>query len=240
MKIKFLGTGHGVPEAHKKCASTLVQADDNYYLIDAGCDVAAELACLRLPLEKIKAVFVTHTHTDHTNGLIPFLTITHWYYTAAEFTVFLPSEALAKSYKETILPALEGELRAEQRIDAYKEGAVYDDGVLRVSAFKTQHCTDSHAFLLETKDKRVLFTGDLKKPSVDFPAVDDLDTLVTEGAHFELTDYQGVLANRNVKTVYVNHTGNYIGRDNRKNAKALSEALGIPVIMTSDGMEAEV
>lgn len=240
MQIKFLGTSHGVPEAHKKCASTLVKVGEYYYFIDAGCDIAAELACLRIPFEKVKAIFITHTHTDHTNGLIPFLTITHWYYTASDFTVFLPSEKLAKSYKEVIFPVVEGELRDTQRIEAYSEGAIYDDENLQVFAYPTQHCSDSHAFLLQAEGKRVLFTGDLKKPTVDFPSVTDLDIVVGEGAHFDITEYESVLADKNVGALYINHYGNYIGRDNRKNQKLLEQALGIPVILTSDGQSIDI
>ena len=240
MKICFFGTGHGVAEAHKKCTATLLQVGESYYIIDAGCDIAYELSEKRVPFEKVRAIFVTHPHSDHTNGLLPFLTITNWYYTKADFTVFLPSEKLAHNYKEVVFPALERSLRPEQRMEAYQQGVIYDDGTLRVTAIPTQHCLNSYAFLLEAEGKRVLFTGDLKDPLIDFPPVDDLDAAVVEGVHFPLMNYEEVLKNKKIGVVYVHHYGNYIGRSNHRYFKPLQAALPMPIHFATDGMETEI
>ena len=56
MKICFFGTGHGVPEAHKKCTATLLQVGENSYLFDAGCDVAYEMAEKRVKFDSLKAL----------------------------------------------------------------------------------------------------------------------------------------------------------------------------------------
>ncbi len=240
MNLCFFGTGHGVPEAHKKCASTLFEVNGAYYIIDAGCDIAYELAERRIPFEKVKAIFITHPHSDHINGLMSFLTITNWYYREADFTVFLPSEKLAHAYREIVFPALEGTLRPQQRIEGYREGLVYQDENICVTAFPTQHCPDSHAFLIETAHKRVLFTGDLKDPLIDFPPVDDLDAAIVEGVHFPLMNYESVLKDKKIGVVYIHHYGNYIGRSNHAFFKPLQEALPMPVIPATDGMLTQV
>jgi len=239
VNLCFLGTGHGVPEPHKKCSSTLFEVNGAYYLIDAGCDIAYELAEKGIPFDKVRAVFITHPHSDHINGLIPFLTITNWYHKTADFTVFVPCERLRKFYTE-YFPLLEAPLRTEQRIALYGEGAVYEDENIKVSAIGTQHCPDSHAFLVETGDKRILFTGDLKDPQVDFPPVDDLDAAVVEGVHFPLMNYESVLKDKNIKVVYVQHFGNHIGRTNHAFFKPLQAALPMPVYFTTDGMLAQI
>lgn len=241
MKLCFFGTGHGVPEAHKKCASTLLQVGDNYYLVDAGCDIAYELAQKRIPFEKVKAIFITHPHSDHTNGLIPFLTLTLWYYTASNPAIYLPSQKMLNSYEDHILPGLRITLRPEQKLTAYESGVIYDDGVIKVTAFPTQHCPDSHAFLVEAEGKRVLFSGDLWNPKVDFPAVDDLDAAIVEGAHFSIMDYEEIFRERNIKAAYINHYGNYIGYMNSHNLAPLQAAVApMPVLLTTDGMDIEV
>ena len=240
MKICFLGTGHGVPEAHKKCTATLLQLGRNYYLIDAGCDVAYELAERRLPFENVKAVFITHPHSDHTNGLIPFMTITQWYYKEADFTVFFPDEAMENAYRTQVFPGLRVPLRPEQRLAHYQEGVIYDDGVLRLTAFPTQHCPHSFAFLAEAEGKRVLFSGDLKDPAIDFPAVDELDAAIVECAHFPIMQYATALQDKQVGAVYINHFGTYIGRRNPQDFKPLAAALPCPVVPTTDGMSIEI
>ncbi len=241
MKICFLGTGHGVPEAHKKCASTLLQVKDHYYIIDAGCDIAYELAEKRIPFEKVKAIFVTHPHTDHTNGLVPFLSIAGWYYTACDPTVYLPSEKLADGFLQQVFSGMGTVLRPEQKITSYRAGEVYDDGVVKVTAYPTMHCDDSFAFLVEAEGKRVLFSGDLKDPAIDFPPVDDLDAAIVEGAHFSIMQYAPVFQSKKIKQVYINHYGNYIGRINHHNLKPLQkEVEPTTVLMTTDGMEIEI
>ena len=241
MELCFLGTGHGVPEANKKCTSTLFRVGDNYYLIDAGCDIAYELAKKRVPFENVKAIFVTHPHTDHTNGLIPFLTVTNWYYTNASFTIYFPSDDLVTAFRNPLLPGYDQPLRPEQNIEKYNAGVMYDDGVIKVTALPTQHCPHSHAFLVEAEGKRILFSGDLKRPEIDFPMVDDLDAAILEGAHFSILRYADVLKDKNIKAVYINHYGNYIGTMNHHNVKPLQEAITpIPVCLTTDGMEIRV
>ena len=70
MKITFLGTSHGVPLASRYCSSTLVECGDNAYLIDGGAPVADLLIRYGIPYEKLRGVFVTHMHSDHTFGLL--------------------------------------------------------------------------------------------------------------------------------------------------------------------------
>lgn len=241
MDIYFLGTGHGVPEAGKKCTSTLFRVGDDYYFVDAGCDIALELANRRIPFEKVKAIFVTHPHTDHTNGLIPFLTVTNWYYTNSNFTVYLPSGELVTAFRDPILPGYDRPLRPEQRIEPYSAGIIYNDGAVKVTAFPTLHCPHSHSFLVEAEGKRVFFSGDLKRPEIDFPQVDDLDVAILEGAHFSILRYADVLKSRNIKDVYINHYGNYIGTVNHHNVKPLQDAITpITVCLTTDGMEIHI
>jgi ribonuclease BN (tRNA processing enzyme) len=242
MNICFFGTGHGVPEAGKKCASTIFKVGEFYYIIDAGCDVAYELSDKRIPFEKVKAIFITHSHSDHTNGLIPFMTITSWYYTKADYEIFLPSDKTLRKYLDCVIPGIEDfTLSENHRISSYNDGEVYNDGQVRVSAFSTKHCDDSHAFLVEAEGKRVLFTGDLRHPSVDFPDVDSLDAVIAEGAHFPVTDYETILKSRKVRSFYLNHYGNYLGMLNHANFHELKKSFpNISMELTTDGMEITV
>jgi len=213
MRITVLGSGHGVPEAHKKCTSIMFEVGANRYFVDAGCDINMELANRRLPFESVKALFFTHPHTDHMDGLLPFMGIISWFYKKVNPEIYVPNEKIFKLinvYHETFSM----NLRPEIKIATVGEGVIYDDGVIKVTSFPTQHCPDSHAFLIEAEGKRVLCSGDLKHPTVDFPPVDDLDAVIIETAHFPVTSYTDVLKNKNIKAVYVNHYGNYIGQIN--------------------------
>lgn len=242
MKITFIGTGHGVPEAHKQCSSTLIEINDKYYFIDAGCDVAFASANRRLDHDKIKAFFITHPHHDHIDGLYSFLGLISWYYEykTCNPAVVFPNDK-CKNFAETYLSFFGNKLRSEQIHTVAKAGIVYDDETLRVTAFPTKHCPDSFAYLLEAENKRILFTGDLQNPKTDFPNIDDLDAAIIEGVHFSLLDYVDVLSEKNIGAVYVNHYANYLGNVNVERFKQMKEALPhIRSYITSDGMEINV
>lgn len=244
MKITILGSSHGLPEAHRKCSSILVEIGENRYLIDAGTDITEQFATKNIPLSSVRAFFITHMHGDHTNGLIPYLLLCHWYYTDADPLVFLPGNL------EKTKAAIEGWIACNSslppRAYRYKSvacGEIYNDGIIKVTAFEVKHLKPSYAYLLEAEGKRVLFSGDLSHngPSDDFPiSVLDapLDLAVCEAAHFDATDYLPIFKNNpNLKKLCFNHYSEWHIRSVYEAKDALSE---IPVLIATDGMEINV
>ena len=43
MKITFLGSSHGVPEAHRKCSCIMIEVGENIYFVDMGTPTIDEL-----------------------------------------------------------------------------------------------------------------------------------------------------------------------------------------------------
>lgn len=237
MKITFLGTGHGVPEAHKQCSATLIETKNNRYLIDAGCCINSELANRRIPFESIKGIFVTHPHHDHIDGIYPFLGLLGWYYTDANPTIYVPNASCA-DLVHLYLEAFNQTIRPQQKLGIVECGTFFDDGTFRITAYPTQHCENSYAFLVECENKRLLFTGDLRNPNIDFPKVDNLDAIIFEGAHFPVTEYTEIFKSLNVQSVYMNHYANYIGIINvEKFVELKNNIQPIKAFITTDGME---
>lgn len=237
MKITILGSGHGVPEAHKQCTSILFEVSGSYYFVDAGCDISMELANRRIHPNGVKAIFITHPHTDHINGLYSFLSLLGWFYTESNPEMYVPNEKCATLVHQ-YLDAFGWKLRPEQKLALVGEGVIFDDGNFKVTAFATQHCPNSHAFLIEAEGKRVLCSGDLRRPAVDFSPVDNLDAAILEAAHFNVTEYADILKGKSVKSVYINHYGNYIGNINGANFVTLRKEIApVPAEITTDGME---
>lgn len=237
MKITILGSGHGVPEAHKMCTSILFEVSGSYYFVDAGCDISMELANRRIHPNDVKAIFITHPHTDHINGLYTFLSLLGWFYTESNPEVYVPEERCAVLVHQ-YLESFDMKLRPEQKLALVGEGVIFDDGKVKVTAFATKHCPYSHAFLIEAEGKRVLCSGDLRNPTIDFPPVDNLDAAILEAAHFPVTDYAEILNGKSVGSVYINHYGNYVGIINGGNMAALQRDIApIPAELSTDGME---
>lgn len=205
MKITFLGSSHGVPEAHRKCSCIMVEVGENIYFVDMGTPAIDELRRRGKSIDAVKGIFITHMHGDHTNGLMQFIDLITWYFKTPEPVVVLPDPEAGRVINDWLKVTIND---AQKQIEyrQTKEGVVYDDGVLKVSAIPTQHCPGSHAYVLEAEGKTVLCTGDLRNPGVDFPRLEKpLELLICESAHFPTTDYLPVLEKLDVKQVCVTH-----------------------------------
>ena len=245
MRITFFGTSHGVPEAHRRCSSALITLGSGEnarrYIIDMGLNAIDEMRTRNLPVDSVKAVFITHMHGDHTDGLIQFVDLCSWYFKTANPTIFLPELECFEPMKAWI-HATGVEVREEIHFEPVSEGAFYDDGFLKVTAARTRHCRTSYGYLLEAEGKRVLFSGDLScEPANDFPASfakdEPLDLAVCECAHFEATKYLPVFEACRLRSIVFNHYVNkHIGSifDVAKTLKPL------PVALANDGMEIEL
>lgn len=218
MRIVFFGTSHGFPEPHKKCSATMIEVGERRYIIDMGSDVTTDLIDRGLTPECINAIFITHMHGDHYCGLAPFLYVCNWRYKTADFALYLPCELEKfKAATDAWIGLRIGDKGVETDVRAYdyrrmKVGEIYDDGVLKVTAFKTLHCAEAYALLLEAEGKRVLVTGDLSSkfgPEADFPLSvleSPVDLVICEGAHFPSTKYLPIFeGNENVKRIWFTH-----------------------------------
>ncbi len=207
MKITFLGTSHGAPEADRFCSCTLIQTGGRSYLVDAGGPVVDLLLRRGKSPVDIAAVFITHMHGDHTNGLPAFADLISWYFKSAVPEIYLPDQRGVDALR-LWNAAVHGR---EPRILSYKvfeEGIIYNDGTLRVRAIKTKHSHRSYAFALETDNKRVVFTGDLAGPDRDFPELcfeQECSAIICEGAHFPVSKAAPTFEKCLTKRIFINH-----------------------------------
>ena len=239
MRVTFFGSGHGVPEPERKCSSILVEAGNGKYIFDMGCDAVWELAKLGETPESVRAVFISHPHGDHCDGLVSFCDIISWYYTKSSPKFFLPNERVKNALKGWMAGFTDTRDSFDKfDISTRSEGELYGDGTMKITAIKNLHCEDSRSFLIEAENRKVLYTADLKRPSADFPDVDGADLLICEGAHFPVTEYEPILRERKFAQVVITHFGTAIGLVNVDNAKALRKALApLPVRLAHDGLE---
>lgn len=262
MTITFLGTSHGITEKNAFCSSALVTVGAARYLVDVGAPVDTLLANRDVPLRDLRGIFITHPHQDHYVGLAQLT------YTVEDFGRFLDVRV------PTLIPEgidcgalnvfLWGDARGhdryrvenppERRIrfrvypDAPSEGEViFDDEVLRVTAYPVRHIPHSHAFLLEAEGKRVVFTGDLLRELSDYPRVitdpgeAPLDLVVTEAAHVRLDDPDtpAILGKSRTPVLVISHRAP--GRNPMEKVAALARQIApIKVVAAYDGMEIEV
>ena len=68
MKLKFLGTSHGVPAADRYCSSLMVETGGKTFIIDAGAPLIDLLLRNQKKPSDVSAIFTTHAHGDHVDG----------------------------------------------------------------------------------------------------------------------------------------------------------------------------
>ena len=157
MQLLLLGTGYPRPDPERAGPSTAIVVGEKYYIVDAGRGVLMRLAATDLKLGKVRAVFLTHLHSDHIEGL-PDLFATTWIFgRAAPLDVYGPlgvremSDALERFFAADIhirrdlvemLPAAGATIHSH----TITEGFVYRDADVRVTAFKVDHRPVEPAF----------------------------------------------------------------------------------------------
>ncbi len=241
MRLIFLGTSHGVPEKHRHCSCALVECGTNRYFVDMGMQAIDELITRDMAPDSVKGIFLTHLHGDHIDGLLSFVDLANWYFRTVDAAVFFPHERGIQALNGWF-STLNATLRPMD-FRVIQPGVIFDDGVLRVTACRTQHCDISYAFLLEevATGRKILFTGDLRSPDVDFPLpllAERPQIVVCETAHFDAALYEPILKDSGAEKIIFNHYGIQYGRSGVPLIQALAKKLDIPVVIALDGTEA--
>lgn len=195
MKITFLGTSHGVPDTDRYCQSILIETGDSAYLVDAGAPVIDLLTRKGFDLKKIRAVFITHMHGDHIDGLLSFVDLSMWYYKEVSYDIYVTEEEGIPCFKNMLNMIHRNSMTFPDerlRFKLVDENFCYDDGNVIVKAVPTNHLSccnrPAYGYVIEDKDKKIYVSGDLCADNIDYNDIADreeLDAFMVESAHFE-------------------------------------------------------
>jgi ribonuclease Z len=182
LHVGLAGTGSPLPDRKRKGPCTFVMAGKHLFIIDSGPGSTLNLELMRVPLDEIKAVLLTHYHSDHIGGLGE-LMLKAWTGGArteplkiigpegVERVVqgfnqvyFLDAGYRFAHHGPTVAP-LEGAGGIPQTIevlDATKGTVVFQDGDLKVTAFLVDHRPVEPAFgyRFDYKGRSMVISGD--------------------------------------------------------------------------------
>ena len=109
MDIVLTGTGSPLPDANRAGPSTLIKVDNCHVLVDAGRGVVMRMAGAgSLPIF-LRAVLLTHLHSDHICDLNDVIT-THWVMSQGNATLPIYGPPGTQDFVERQMHALEADI----------------------------------------------------------------------------------------------------------------------------------
>lgn len=198
-QVVLLGTGTPNADPDRSGPAVAVVVNDTPYVVDCGPGVvrraaaAARKGVKGLAVEKLRRLFITHLHSDHTAGLPDFIFTPAVLERDAPLEIYGPpgirrmTDHILKAYAEDINIRLRGLEPAkprgyEVRANDVKPGVVYRDGNVTVKAFPVKHGSWKHAFgfRFETPDRTIVISGDCALSESVIEACQGCDVLIHE------------------------------------------------------------
>ncbi|HYC58558.1 MAG TPA: MBL fold metallo-hydrolase [Thermoanaerobaculia bacterium] len=209
--VLLLGTGYPRPDPERAGPSTVVIAGDAWFVVDAGRGTTMRLAATDLKYANLRGVFLTHLHSDHTAGL-PDLFNTSWQFGRKTMPLELYGPRGTKKLANAMLDFFEEDIQLRRdvlerhpaagatiRTHLVREGIVYDDGTVKVTAFAVDHRPVRNAFgyRFEAGGKTIVISGDTRPNDNLVRYAKGADVLVLEAylpEHFLRVDTPDVAA----------------------------------------------
>jgi ribonuclease BN (tRNA processing enzyme) len=199
-RVVVLGTGNPSADPKRWGPALAVVVNDRAYLVDCGPGVVRRAAAAAekngiaaLKAKELTIVFITHLHSDHTLGY-PDLIFSPWVLGRKE-----PLEAygprglksmtahIEKAWREDVQVRRRGLEQANAtgykvNVHAIRPGVAYRDENVIVTAFPVKHgiWKEAYGYKFETKDRRIVISGDTAPTDEVVKACDGCDVLLHE------------------------------------------------------------
>jgi ribonuclease Z len=219
IRVTLLGTGSPIPDPQRAGPATLVQAGGRNLLFDTGRGVTTRLYQLKIPFRDVSPVFITHYHSDHVNGL-PDLWLSGWLggpWARRTSPMHIIGPTGLRELTDNLTKAYAADIRIREADEHYppsgvafdieefdKDGVVFDDHGLKVTAFEVNHgdaIKPAYGYRVDYGGHAIVISGDTRMNENVVKYGTGVDLLVHEvcAARPEVTDEQ-------VKTVMAHHT----------------------------------
>jgi len=200
--VLLIGTGFPRPNPDHAGPCTVIDLGDEWFAVDAGRGATMRIAATTLDYEKLRAVFMTHFHSDHTAGL-PDLFISSWQFGRKSRPLELYGPRGTRKLADAMLTffaddihyrrdLLEKHPAAGATINTHEigEGVIFDDGKVKVTAFVEDHRPVEPAlgYRFESGGKVIVVSGDTRPNDNLLKFARNADVLVIEAYLPEFLD----------------------------------------------------
>lgn len=255
--VLCLGTGDGWPNGERNHSSYLYEIAGSTVLIDCGESVCRSLTARKFDWDRIDAILISHTHSDHLSGLFMLLQGLWLDGRTRDLTVHLPGHVI-HPLKELLKHAyLFDELfKFNLRFVPLIAGSQIRVGKLRITSFLNTHLEglrksfqkkhklpfESFSFVIAGNGKRVVHSADIGEPKDLEPLLKKpVDLLMCELAHFAPNDLFAALVGQSVQqAAFIHISRAHRGRLAAIKKTAIKQLPGVKTRFPKDGDRLQV
>ncbi|RPJ70398.1 MAG: MBL fold metallo-hydrolase [Acidobacteria bacterium] len=173
-RLVLLGTAGGpTPKLQRAAPAQAIVAGDRVYLVDCGDGVARQMRLARLPFAQLRAVFITHQHSDHNAGYGP-LFLLGWT-SGLETPVDAYGPPPLEQMTRLLLEAYDFDIKTRMADEGLRPlvslvrpheltaaGEVFRDDRVKVTCAVNRHPPIAHSFAyrFDTTDRSIVISGD--------------------------------------------------------------------------------
>ncbi len=210
-----------MPEPDRACSSILIETEKKSYLLDAGEGCASAFLRHKVNPDKIKEVFITHTHADHSVGIFMLVQMMHLLERKENLCIYLPEERLF--WFENMFDCLylfKEKLKVRFDLKPISPGFEFRDENIILKAHLNQHLfsnkefileeslpnkMESYCVLIESNDKKIVYTSDIADKNDIESLIEGIDLLICESTHIEVEELLALIGRKKVKSTIMTH-----------------------------------
>jgi ribonuclease Z len=204
LHVALCGTGSPLPNPDRAGPCNVIIAGKHVFVVDVGEGSARNIARMGLPIGRVEAVFLTHFHSDHIDGLGPMM-LQRWIGQPSRVPLPIHGptgvEAIVAGFNTAYATDNGYRTRHHGAAIAPPPGAggtampfalpdpgngdsiiAYEAGGLKVTAFRVNHGSVSPAvgYRFDYKGRSIVISGDTAKSATLVTASKGVDLLVHE------------------------------------------------------------
>ncbi len=162
-RLTILGSNAAFPCHGRLTSSVCVQYLQDYFIIDACESVQVRIQQYKIPIQKVKAIFISHLHGDHIFGLPGLLNSFSMHNRTKELLIVGPSGI--KEYIETVFRITQGHLFFPLKIleiNPKDRKTVYANKNIQIKSFPLNHRIETTGY----RFNEVLSDYNIKKNAI--------------------------------------------------------------------------